>query len=80
MTPPVPKCAAAKQPVAMARLRLACFRGPVTDRLEFSFRMLTRICTPETLALAFAGVLFIETLPLVIRPIGDRARDGAPAV
>jgi hypothetical protein len=30
--------------------------------------VLACICTPETLALAFAGVIFIETFPLVIRP------------
>jgi hypothetical protein len=34
------------------------FRGPVTDRLEFSFRVLVCICIPETLAPAFAGASF----------------------
>jgi hypothetical protein len=40
----------------------ASFRRPVTDRLEFSFRLLACICTPQTL------VLFVETLPLVNGP------------
>jgi hypothetical protein len=42
--------------------------GVVPRGLEFSFRVLACICTPETLALAFAEVLFIETSPPVIRP------------
>jgi hypothetical protein len=54
-------------------------RGPVTDHLEFSFRMLVCICTPETLALAFAGVFFMETFLLVIRP-RSRAQGLPPAL
>jgi hypothetical protein len=50
-------------------LRLeAWFHGPVTDRLEFSFRVFARMHLSETLTLAFAGVLFVETLPLVTGP------------
>ena len=46
----------------------------LTDRLVFSFRVLTCICTRETLAPAFAGGLFVETLPPMIRTeLGDGA-------
>jgi len=56
----------------------AWFRGPVTDRLEFSFRVLACICT-RNLAFAFAGALFVETSPVVIRPSPRSRAQALPA-
>jgi hypothetical protein len=47
----------------------AWFRGPVIDRLEFSFRVLACIC----------GALFVETSPLVIRPSPRSRAQALPA-